>query len=98
MRQQATIRSSSFIKKDNAARLTVQEFCDAINSDGREVKALINRIVSFSSSITGTRIFWTAERRQLDSRGPTVGLSRSSPPYLLCCRSPLGRSAEAHVT
>ncbi|KAG6261518.1 hypothetical protein E4U48_007707 [Claviceps purpurea] len=97
MRQQATIRSSSFIKKDNAARLTVQEFCDAINSHGREAKALINRIVSFSSSITGTRIFWTAERRQLDSRGPTVGLSRSSS-YLLCCRSPLGRSAEAHVT
>ncbi|KAG5932728.1 hypothetical protein E4U59_007313 [Claviceps monticola] len=59
----ATIRSSFFIKKDNAVRLTVQEFYDAINSDGREVKALINRIVRFSSSITGTRIFWTAERR-----------------------------------
>ncbi|KAG6304862.1 hypothetical protein E4U45_001069 [Claviceps purpurea] len=44
----------------NAVRLTVQEFRDVISSDGPQSKALINRIICFSSSMTGTRAFWAA--------------------------------------
>ncbi|KAG6044633.1 hypothetical protein E4U39_003157 [Claviceps sp. Clav50 group G5] len=53
----AANRSSYFFKKNNSVRLTVQEFRDAINSNGPQSKSLINRIICFSSTITGTRAF-----------------------------------------
>ncbi|KAG5998199.1 hypothetical protein E4U52_001347 [Claviceps spartinae] len=59
--------------KDNAVTLTVQEFRDTINSDGTESKALINRIICFSSCTTDTRAYWTAKRRQLDAMVRTLG-------------------------
>ncbi|KAG5953374.1 hypothetical protein E4U58_000446, partial [Claviceps cyperi] len=67
MRTQAANRSSYFFKKNYSVRLTAQEFCDVINSNGPRLKALINRIICFSSTITGTRAFWSAKRRQLDA-------------------------------
>ncbi|KAG5945750.1 hypothetical protein E4U60_004974, partial [Claviceps pazoutovae] len=63
----------------NAVRLTVQEFRDIINSDGPQSKALINRIICFSSSITGTRASCTARGADPDDVfGDDVDVERST--------------------
>ncbi|KAG5960213.1 hypothetical protein E4U56_004486 [Claviceps arundinis] len=75
LRTQTAHRSSVLLKdfKDNAVALTVQEFRDAINYDGPESKAPINRIICFSSCTTDTRAYWTAKRRQLDAMVRRLG-------------------------
>ncbi|KAG5947968.1 hypothetical protein E4U59_005447 [Claviceps monticola] len=54
------LRTYQSATDERSMPLTVQEFRDIINSDGPQSKALMNRIICSSSSITGTRAFWTA--------------------------------------
>ncbi|KAG5942821.1 hypothetical protein E4U60_007065 [Claviceps pazoutovae] len=73
MRTQTANISTYFFKKDNSVPLTVPESRDTINSDGPESKELMSSIICFSSTIAGTRAYWTAKRGQLDAMVRTLG-------------------------